>query len=680
MTGKTKRTPRGRKRGGVRAILSLLLVATMLSPAGAAELPSIDLTSFTLEELLHLEITSVARKPQKLSDAAAAVFVITQEDLRRSGVTSIPEALRMAPGVQVARIDASKWAVSARGFNGRFANKLLVLIDGRSVYTPLFSGVYWDVQDLLLEDVERIEVIRGPGATLWGANAVNGVINIITRRTSDTQGTLVTVGGGTEERAFTGLRQGGSLGEDGAWRIYAKAQERDDAEGRGGLDGDDDWTSVRGGFRLDWSGAGKDQFTLQGDAYDGRAGQTSAEPVLAPPYLRIFEDETDFAGGNLLGRWERTLSATSELTLQAYYDRTERDDVLIREKRDTADLDFQHHFALGERQEIVWGLGYRLSIDELRDGVTTSFDDRRRHDQLFSAFLQDDISLVPERLRLTLGSKFEHNDYTGLEVQPNARLLWNPAPGHSAWASVSRAVRTPSRAENDAAIRLLTVPPSLFVPLPTALNVQGDSDYDAESLIAYELGYRVGMGEKAALDLALFYNDYKDLRFGPTVTPTLAFIPSPHLVLPLVIDNDLDGETYGAEVALDWRPLDWWQLRGAYTYLEEDFDLPDAIPTEVIGFVRGFDPRHQVSVRSGMDWRQFEFDLWWRWVDALRGAGVDDYQSLDVRLGWRPAPAWELSLVGQNLLEESHLEFVPEFGTLATEVERGVYGKVAWRF
>jgi iron complex outermembrane receptor protein len=411
--------------------LSLALVTSM---SLATDL-QFDLTQLSLEELMHVEITTVAKKEQPLFESPAAVYVITREDIRRAGFTSISEALRLAPGLQVARLDANKWAITARGFNGRFANKLLVLIDGRIVYTPLFSGVFWEVQDLLLEDVERIEVIRGPGATLWGANAVNGVINIITRGARDTQGGLVRTGTGSEERGFGALRYGGALSPEAHYRIYAKYFKRDAFVDAAGAKTADDWDIVRGGFRLDWEPPHPGSLTLIGDMYGGTLGQTLEEIASPqPPYIQSFDFDTEVAGASLLGRWKHRTAAGADLTLGLFLDRSERQDVVFDEVRHTLDMDFQQHFAPSLRQDVVWGLGYRLTSDRL-DSTFLFIDPPERKVQIFSAFVQDEIALAQNRLRLTLGSKLEHNDFTGIEIQPNVRLLWMPSKQHATWAA-----------------------------------------------------------------------------------------------------------------------------------------------------------------------------------------------------------------------------------------------------
>lgn len=649
----------------------------------AAQLP--DLTTLSLEELMQVEVVLVSRREQTLLEAPAAVFLVTGEDIRRSGATSVPEALRLVPGLQVARIDANKWAISVRGFNGQFANKLLVLIDGRSVYTPLFSGVYWDVQDVLLEDVERIEVIRGPGAALWGANAVNGIINIITKDAANSQGLLVQAGGGIAERSETSLRYGSSLGERSAYRVYGKYFEQDATVDSSGATTADAWNVLRSGFRLDWQAGEKSTFTLQGDAYRGEVGQIfERAPVsLIPPYRRSFVNDADISGGNLLANGRRVISKNSDVILQLYYDRTRRwDSYTGGEVRNTFDADLQHRLRLGLQQEFIWGLGYRLAHSKLRPAVFFSADTPRRTDQLFSLFVQDEITLHPERWHLAVGAKLEHNAYTGPEFQPNARLRWTPRPRHTLWTSVSRAVRTPSRGENDLDIFAGVEPPDgIATGAPvTSIPLSGDGNLKSEKLIAFEAGYRAHIGDRFLVDVASFYNKYSDLvslvfgppSFRPEATP-------PHGVLPVLFTNQREGETFGAELVLDWQAGKRWRLRTAYSYL--NVDVHD--PTQSLAFsVEGDSPHHQWVQRAAVDLAQYwKLDMVGRYNAEVTSHAVDAYFAFDTRLGWQPVPGLDLALVGRNLLDGRHREFGSDFGnSLATQVERSFYFTLSWRF
>ena len=657
--------------------LAWVLAVMVIPAAHARPVAAKDLTELSIEDLMSVEVTTVSRKAQRLTDSTAAVFVISAEDIRRSGVTSIPEALRMVPGLEVARISANAWAITARGFNGRFANKLLVLMDGRSVYSPIYSGVYWDVQDTLLEDVDRIEVIRGPGASLWGANAVNGVINIITRPASQTQGGMVTGGIGTEERGFGALRYGGAIGDAAHYRAYVKYFDRDNSQNLQGGEAHDGWDIARGGGRIDWQMSDRDELTVQGDFYDGEVGNEGTAFSLSPPYLIPIIEASQVSGGNLLGRWNRWLSSSSDLAFQVFYDRTEREYYIFGETRDTVDVDFQHRFGLGRRQELLWGLGYRMTRGDLDTTEAVQFDDDDRRDQLFSFFVQDDITLLPERLYLTIGSKFENNDYTGFEIQPNIRMLWRADDRNTFWSAVSRAVRTPGVAEHDTQLIQQVIPGT---PI-TEISFQGDDDFRSETLIAYEAGYRVQPHERFSADLALFYNQYDHLRTIEPGTPYLDGSP-PHVVAPYMAGNLMEGYTYGLEFAVDYFPLDGWRLQGAYTYLKMHLKRKEGSLDTTAVLSEGDIPRHQVSIRSTLDLpKGFELDLWLRCVDDLPTQSVSAYWNMDARIGWRPTPSWAFSLVGQNLFDSSHQEFDPEIIDLsASEIERGFYFKATWHF
>jgi iron complex outermembrane receptor protein len=634
-----------------------------------------DLTEIPIEDLAKIRVTLVSKKEEALSESPAAISVLTQEDIRRSGATSIPEALRLVPGLDVAQLDAHNWAISARGFNDVFADKLLVMQDGRSLYTPLFSGVFWDVQDTYMDDIDRIEVVRGPGASLWGANAVNGVINIITKSAKDTQGWLVNGGGGTEEREFGGARFGGKVGEDVYFRVYGKYFDREDFDTPGGGDAEDSWQMGQGGFRVDWDASAQDQFTLQGDIYGGRENQTygtynPANP-LAPSLL--VSNVERVGGGNMLGKWAHAFSDTSDLKLQMYYDRTDRDEAIFKESRDTYDIDAQHHFALGERNDFVWGAGYRLSADRIGNTPTVSFNPNEREQQLVSAFAQDEITLVERKLRLTVGAKVEHNDYTGFNFQPSGRLLWTPNAWHTVWGSISRAVRTPSQAEEE--VRINQVLPSGAVA-----QFNGDRGYGSETLTAYELGYRVQMLTNLSVDLASFYNDYRDLRsIEPGATPPP---PPPPFIIPLFTANNLHGDTYGLEASATWQVAEWWRLQPAYTLLKMQL-YADAGSLDTTSTAdAGKSPQQQFSLRSGMDlpWHT-TLDCTLRYVDELPALNIPSYVTMDARLSWRVNKNLELSAVGQNLFSGRHAEFTPSFiNTQVTEVPRSGYVKVTWRF
>ena len=638
----------------------------------------------SVEELLNTKVTSVAKKAQSLNDAAAAAFVISNEDIKRAGVTNIPDALRLAPGLDVARIDSNKWAVSSRGFNSRFANKLLVLIDGRSAYTRTFSGVYWENQDVMMEDVDRIEVIRGPGATLWGANAVNGVINIITKHSSKTQGGSLNVGGGTQERDFASFRYGTKLGEDTTARAYVKGFNRASNTHVSGDNANDSWDEVQGGFRLDSQLNTQDTLKFQGDIYHNNINQASVFPQITPPFVLAQKNKLDTYGGNILGRYQHTISPTSDYALQFYYDTYTRNGDFRDESRDTLDLDFQHRFSLFDSQEFVWGLNYRYGHDKivgrpLQNGtILFTANPPSVNDQVYSGFIQDELTLIDDKLWLTIGSKFEHNDYSGFEGQPSAKIMWAPYNQHRLWAGVSRAVRTPSRGDQDASGLVSVLPPKPpFLP-PVVANFRGNPNFGSEEVIAYEAGYRTSFLKTMSLDVTGFYNDYRDLRQTQSGTP--AFTGS-FLEVPTNFVSNMHGKTYGIEVATVWQMLDWWRWDVNYSWLRTEMDnpLPDSKNSK--------SPEQRVSIRGALSpWDTIDLDFWFRYVDrnlAIVSTGdgsIKQYVTLDLRLAWRPMKNLELSLVGQNLLQQQHLEYIQEISTSPTAIDRGMYGKVSLGF
>jgi len=645
-----------------------------------------DVTAMSMEDLMNLQVTSVSKRTQKVADAAAAIFVITQEDIRRSGATSIPEALRLVPGLEVARIDQNKWAIGSRGFNGRFDNKLLVLIDGRSVYTPLFSGVYWNVEDVMLEDVDRIEVIRGPGATLWGANAVDGVINVITKKAKSTQSAVVTAGAGTEERAAGGVRYGGKLGDNTYYRAYTKYFDWGPSAYPSGMTAHDGWDALRGGFRADWTPAGANSLTLQGDIYRTRFNETLTVASLSAPYSNTFPNDGKYSGGNILGRWNHT-SEGSSMSLQMYYDNTTiTDHSLFGDHQNILDIDFQHGFHVGDSQQFVWGVGYRSIRDKNNPSFTVSLQPNQVSLNQFSTFLQDEISLVDNRLQITLGSKFERNEFTGFEIEPNARLLWNLTPNQSIWTAVSRAVRTPALTEEGLRLNSQVIPPGTPAnpsPLPAVVAVFGSHQFNSEDLLAYELGYRVQATSNLSLDISTFYNNYSNLRTAEPGAPFVEGSPAPtDIVIPFVAGNKMSGGTYGVELFADWKVVPKWRLVGSYSYLQMDIhknkDSLDPTPDNP----NGSSPRHQWYLRSSIDLpKHFEQDTTLRFVDQLPSLNVPSYYSLDAHLGWRPVTRLEFSIGGQNLLNNWHFEFMPDFvNTSPTVVKRSIFGSITWKF
>ncbi len=660
-------------------LIPLLLSSTIYSgQISIASADQEDLLKLSVEDLLNVEVISVAKKAKSLNDSPAAIFVISHDDIKRIGATSIPEALRLAPGLDVARIDANKWAVSARGFNGRFANKLLVLIDGRSTYSRSFAGVYWENQDVLLEDVDRIEIIRGPGATLWGANAVNGVINIITKHSSDTQGGLLVAGGGSEEHGFGALRYGTKLGSDTTARGYIKGFGRDGNTTESGADAGDGWGKVQGGFRMDSQLTTQDNLTVQGDAYYSNINQKADQFQLFPPFKTNFSEQINSFGGNLLARQQHTFSSSSNVTLQFYYDFYERNMTNINESRHTLDVDFQHSFALLNWNDVVWGAGYRYTHDDFTTGENIKIRPGSRNDQLFSAFIQDEITLVEDSLWLTLGSKFEHNDYSGFEVQPTARLMWAPHHQHRFWGAVSRAVRTPARFEHDIEMLQIVIPPQSATMPTVAVFLEGGKQFDSEDIISYEIGYRTTFIDNVSIDVTGFYNEYKNLRSAHQGDVSFNGVSIEQKVN---IGNEGSAHTYGFEISTVWQMLDWWRWDANYSLLKTDFSK------KIYEDSTGSSPQQRLSLRSAISpWNNIELDVLFRYVDSnfstsvLQVKKIKDYVSLDIRLAWQPIKDIELSVVGQNLLADHHLEYTPELVSAPTEIDRGVYGKLSWQF
>jgi len=669
-------------RGVIAKILVSMLLLAGLTKNSRAGAPGSDpetsgqLKKLSLAQLGDLEVTSVSKEPVTVARTPAAIYVLTQEDIRLSGATSIPEVLRLVPGVEVARIDSDKWSIGVRGFGSRLSRSVLVLLDGRTVYTPLFAGVYWEVQDTLLPDIDRIEVIRGPGGTIWGANAVNAVINIITKSAKDTHGMLASIGGGNVDQGIGSVRYGGGNGKAFNFRVYGKAFSRG-PEFHSDKKQFDVWEMGQAGFRMDWTAHARDALTLQGDIYNADDGERVSVGSYSPPYATIVEGAGEVSGGNLLGRWKRTISGGSDVQLQTYYDRTNRREASFGESRDTFDIDFLHHLTLPGRQDFLWGLGARLSSGNATQVTPTIvFAPGHRTDKLYSGFVQDEIPIVGEKLSITLGSKFLHNIYTGFEIQPSARLLWTPTARQTIWAGFTRAVRTPSRVEEDDLLSGLVASSPL-----TFLRIIGDGKFTSEHLLSYEAGYRTLLSPTFHFDVATYYNNYDHLLSLEPGAPFSETSPSPtHFVVPFFLRNGLMGTTYGIEIAPDWKPTDWWRLQGSYSFLHMDIaksagslDSSTPISTE------GSSPQHQVVLQSFLELtKKLEFGQTYRYVSALPAQVIRSYSTADVRLGWHPVRSFEFSVVGQNLFQPHHAESKGDPGPLV-EIRRDVYAKITWR-
>jgi len=673
-----------------RHVLAWVLACTGIfarePQAGPPQTTPSALKRMSLEQLSEIQVTSPSKEPVPAFSSPVAIYVITGEDIRRSGATSIPDALRLAPGVEVARIDGSKWSVGIRGFGTRLSRSVLVLIDGRTVYTPLFAGTYWEVQDTLLEDIDRIEVIRGPGGAIWGPNAVNGVINIITRSSRDTQGGYASAGGGNVEQGFANVRYGGGNPDGLTWRVYAKGFTRG-PEFHSDRDNFDDWRGAQGGFRMDWTKSARDSFTLQGDLYEQEDGERVNVSSYVPAFTGTADGDADLSGGNILFKWKRTLSGGNDFQLQAYYDRTNRYEPNLGERRNTFDIDFLERTRLSANQQLLWGFGARSSDGHFLEAISgLVFYPAHRDDYLLSGFLEDDISVVPNKLSLNLGGKFLRTNYTGFAAQPSARLLLTPTENQSIWVSFTHAVRTPSDAEEDF---------YLSSYLGTANGIEEFARFNAnkhfapELLNGYEAGYRRLVTKSLYLDFAAFYNHHhdlfsQDLTGGPSLETTLPFPeanqPPPHVILTAQFQNDLYGVTTGAEIAPEWRPASFWRLRGSYSFLHMDLKQAPSIALGAgPGMVDGSSPSHEVVIDSSWDLaKHLQLDLTYRYVSALPAVLAPAYSTGDARVSWRFNSSIEFAVAGQNLFQPYHVEYAGDPG-LPVAIRRSVFATLIWR-
>ena len=624
------------------------------STAGAATGVQV-LKDLSIEELSNIEITSVSKRDEKLSDAPTSVFVITSEDIRRSGATSLAEALRLAPNLQVAQVSANEYAISARGFNGTAANKLLVLIDGRSVYSPLFSGVFWDVQDVMVEDIERIEVISGPGGTLWGVNAVNGVINVITRSAGQTQGGLAAAGGGNREDRAS-LRYGGSFDNDVNFRVYATHFDLRDTQIQSGDTKDDAAHQSQVGFRADWQHEA-DSFMVKGDAYTGREEQP------APGSISISGDnlalgEISVSGANVISRWEHGLEGGGAFSAQAYYDHTERSvPPTFEDSQGIVDVQLQYSpRPIGAHTAVV-GVEYRYGMDRVTNSPYIALLPADLDQTWASLFAQDEIALR-DTLHLTLGVRAEHNDYTGTEILPTARLAWKLAANQMLWAAASRTDRAPSRLDHDT-----------FVPGQAPFLLRGGPDVLAETADDYEVGYRGQISSAASFSATVYHTVYDRLR-TEQVDPSFTY---------LYYGNGMQGRTSGLELWGSYQATPIWRLNAGFSRLRQEFNLtPYSIDIGTLQSTEGANPSRWGILRSTLDLGpRTEFDVTLRYVGALSQPDVPSYTALDLRLGWQLRTNLDLSLSGQNLLGSGHGEFTDV--ATRTDVKRTVFLKLVYR-
>jgi len=647
--------------------------SSSLSQASDASTPK-QLKRLSLEQLGNVEVVTGTKEPTEVWNTPAAIYVLTGDDIRRSGVTNLPDALRLVPGVNVARVSGDRnWVVAIRGLGDQYSKYVLVLIDGRSVYTPLFGGVFWTIDNVMLEDIDRIEVIRGPGGTIWGTDAVNGIINIITKSAKDSQGVLASAGGGSVDEDTEDLRYGGtSHGFDfrvDAFGFVRGAEHHQDGQPNY------DWSRVgQVGFRSDRV-SGRDSVTLQGDAYIGHLGDAQTLSTFTPPATFNSYKSTNVVGGNLLGQWRRDLPNEADLYLQAFWAHDDRMGPNFGETRDTFDVDFLHRTPPTRWQQFTYGVGARWSPSSTQQTIPTdNFIPASETESIYSGFLQEDVKFVPDRLALTLGSKLEHNSYTGFEYEPSGRLLFTPRDDQSLWASISRAVRIPDRVDENIDVDVYLA--------PVWGEIVGNRNLRAERLVAYEGGYRGLWGKRIYFTAAGFHNVYDDLIaqgapfLGTATTPPF---PPGSLLIGFQYRNGIRGTTDGFEVAPEWQPLSWWRFKAAWSYLHVNlddvpgFDYPLTLTT-----LHGSSPNSQVVARSLIDLPgHFEFDQIFRYIGALPAQGVEAYETGDVRFGRHLSPGLDVSVVGQNLLQPHHEEFGISPGP-NVGIKRGIYAKLVW--
>ncbi len=678
-----------RPRSALPLLLRLALLPLAWPGSAATDAGGEDFIGLTLEELAQIQITSIARKQGSLFDTSAAAYVLTGDDLHRTGATDLASALRSVPGMQVGQIDPFNYAISTRGFNDATSSKLLVLMDGRSLYSQTFSGAYWNYHELFLEDVDRLETIRGPGATLWGANAVNGVINIVTKSAFSTRGSLLTVATGDRLDALVAARHGWKWNPNLAARVYVRYHEDADYGdiGQVGING---WRTQLAGTRLDWKRPGGGGLTVIGEWRDQRVTSLTPLPLLVPPFLEISRENRDRRGGHILGRWRQPV-AGGEITIQSSYERMTAEDLSYGEKHHIFDSDVQLSLRPFSGHDLLAGVSVRQDRDQLRSSRVIRYTSAAASTTFLGAFIQDEITLVPNRLSVTVGSKIERNTFTGWELQPGIRALWRPTPDQRIWGAVSRAARTPSRAERTITWLAAVIPPSEFVPIPAEVIAKGSPDFDSEHLTAIELGHRLKVSPRLSFDTALYVNQYRDVRgLQSNVTPFIP-VPVPRANFTLTATNNVRGTTYGGEFLTRWRCTPALNLEASVSSLRYDLRderpsptaqaaIPGLVGSTIAGLV-GSAPRQDYKLRANWDCREdWTFDVLLRRSDALGQHGIPPVTGLDVHLGWRPRHDLEIEVVSRNSLDARHAEIPPTFlgGTLR-EIPRSYFLRVTYR-
>jgi iron complex outermembrane receptor protein len=631
------------------------------------------LRDLTFEQLAELTVVTVSKKEEPLFRAAAAVAVLTAEDIQRSGASTLPEALRYVPGLEVAQINAHDWAISARGFNSRYANKQLVLEDGRTVYSPFSGGVYWELVGPPVGEIAQIEIIRGPGATVWGANAMNGVINIVTKPARETQGGVISVSSGTGETESAYVGYGFQPGVHTWARVYTEALQAGPANLANGSAAGDAWEAFRAGVRLDHDFSDSSQLFIQSEYSTGRFDDPGNYPMLTPPFQARIPSPAHMSEGHVLTRWTREFASDARLTLQGFWSREQRTQFRNDFANDTFDLELTHQFAAGERQSLVWGGGFRRVTHQLDGKIGVVFPEPNPKDEVVNIFVQDDIQLRPRQLSLTVGTKVEHNNVTELELEPSVRLVWESDGQQTVWAAVSRAVHTPSVLERD-----IRYDAAVAGPPPTIIRQISEGNSGTEEQISYELGYRLQPATQFSLDATVFYNDLPKVQAFHQGAPFPEANPAPfHFVLPLQFDKTgLSGESHGMELAARWQAAEHWRLFAEYSYLEVKLNTMPGLSS-----FSARSPRNRGGVRSSLDFADhWQLDAGVRYVSATPGTSVAGYFAGDVQLLWRPNDRWELSVVGRNLFESQRAEIVPVILSPTVEIPREFFAKIAWKF
>lgn len=676
--------------------LNRVLLAAMLTTSGiatekvnAAVEAAADLADLGIEQLMNMEVSTASKKQQKLTETASAVFVLTSDDIKRSGATTLPELLLKTPGVFGGQVNSHASAIGIRGLGGQWTNNLLVLIDGRSVYTRTFSGVYWDSYNIPLEDIDRIEVIRGANAALWGANAVNGVINILTKTSSATQGTLLRATAGTEGNSDIAVRQGGSLGEFGFGRVYASGERHGDSDLYGGGNADDHWRASRAGFRADWDLRSGDRLTLQGDASQSNTHSPHLTPSqlvsgnVAPIDLGVRSPASSHAH-SLLANWTHAYALTSEWSVQLDWSHTDRNE-FVSLCEDNVNLNVQHRFQPVAQHDVVWGFSTLYRRDRSDPTDYFRFDPSDSSDTHSSLFFQDEVALADNQYHLIVGSRFEHDPFNGWEMQPNLRALWNISEEQKVWAAVSHSARTPSRVDRDVVTSIpLTVNVPSFGIVPTTIAVQGNPDFKTEKTLSYELGYRIRPTDSISFDLALFHSHYTDMRSIELGN----IVPGPTgVAISLPMGNSMESETKGGELTANWAVYNDWRLQAFWSELRVHITNPGSALNPDYGYSGAY-PERQVGLRSDWDLApRWSFNLQLKYVSEqpapfnqslIRGGKTPAFIDTDLRIAWQVTNELELALVGKNLFDNSRLEFSSESGAALTETRQAAYLRATW--